>query len=81
MLLKMLEVLNKYGFIFRSTCNCAGPKTHKYKNKDFTIYWNKNRKVFRLKMYGKSITTLKPETEIEDILKKYLPPEIQAGLN
>lgn len=70
----MIELLAKYGFRFRGTCDCAGPKTHKYKIGDFTVYWNKRSKKFRLKQHGKYITTLTDELQFESKIKEFLKP-------
>lgn len=71
----MIDILTQYGFTFRGTCYCSGPKTFKYKNGDFTVMWIKSRQKFRLKQSGKVLTTLKPESEIEQVLNQYVPAE------
>jgi hypothetical protein len=58
-----------------------GPKTDKYKKKDYTIYWNKRAKQIRIKHYGKAITVALPENELEDAIKKYVPQETAQSLN
>lgn len=69
----MIEIFEKYGFTYRGTCHCLGPKTLKYKRGDYAVYWNKGAKKFRVKHHGKPITTLKPEHELEETIKEYFP--------
>jgi hypothetical protein len=47
-----------------------GPKTDKYKWGAFTVYWNKNKKTFRLKHHGTAITAELPEAQLYDTLEK-----------
>lgn len=71
----MIDILTKYGFTYRGTCHCLGPKTHKYKRGDYAVYWNKTAKKFRVKYHGKPITLLKTEDELENTLSKYFSVE------
>lgn len=73
----MIETLKDYGFIFIGTCNCAGPRTQKYRRKDYKVYWNKAQKVFRIKHHGKAITPLLNENQIDVELAKYFQKETQ----
>lgn len=73
----MIEILLSYGFTFLGTCNCAGPRTQKYRKGDYKVYWNKASKVFRIKHHGKAITTLLNENQIDIELKKYFQKETQ----
>lgn len=68
----MIELLKQYGFVFRGTCNCVGPKTDKYKMGEFTLYYNRRTKQFRLKKFGKAITTNLPEDKAGETLKKFI---------
>ncbi len=68
----MIEILEKYGFKFRGTCDCAGPKSAKYKNGDYTVYWSRGSKKFRIKHHGKPVTTLLNEQDFETEIKKHI---------
>jgi hypothetical protein len=68
----MIDLLKQYGFTYRGTCNCAGPRTEKWKYAEFTLYWNKKSKMFRLKKFGKPVTTLQPEDKAEETIKKFI---------
>lgn len=74
----MIDLLKQYGFAYRGTCNCVGPKTDKYKYAEFTLYYNKKSKQFRLKKFGKAITTNLPEDQAEATLKKFILDEAIA---
>lgn len=74
----MIDLLKQYGFTFRGTCNCAGPRTDKWKYGEFTLYWNRKTKQFRLKKFGKAVTTLQPESNLEETIKKHLD-NVQAA--
>lgn len=69
----MTNVLAKYEFVFRGICNCFGPKTLKYKKGDYTVYWNRTAKKFRIKHHGKAITILMNENEMDAKLKEIFP--------
>lgn len=71
----MIDLIKQYGFTYRGSCNCVGPKTDKYKYGEFTLYYNKRSKQFRLKKFGKAITPLLGEDKVDETLKKFILDE------
>lgn len=72
----MKELIAEYKFLFIGKCTCLGPRTYKYLNGYYRLYWNMKQRRFTLKHKGKVIVNLKPENEFKDVWEKetaYLP--------
>lgn len=72
----MERKLIELGFLYNGTCNCNGPLTHKYKNREkgFKLYWTKSQKKFRIKNIhtNKYLTGYHKEHEFEKVFQELI---------
>jgi hypothetical protein len=65
-----IEIFNYFKFTYRGRCNCNGPKTDKWKRGNYTVYYNKGTKTFRLKHHGVTVSNRLPDTELYATLEE-----------
>lgn len=67
----MIELLEKYGYVYEGSCNCDGFKTLKYKNNSHQFRWRVKSGTFKIRQYGITKTNWKNIDSAEESLKRF----------
>ncbi len=80
-ILSIAEAAAKYKMIYVGKCHCDGTPTEKYSDSVYTLYWRRNKYVFRLMSKNTIIKNWTPVSQLVDFLASHFNQEkkIDAG--